>query len=141
MGPLVKVGLVGALGAGAVYGWRRLRGASTAPSAGPMGPPVPTPSSNAARKAEPVSTLGYEPMLAYTLAPKVDADLRAKAKNYDRVLMRQFQSAAGNLSVDGDYGQRTRGALIFYGVPVPPNNVFGDPTAVVPFAPPPAKPN
>lgn len=61
---------------------------------------------------------------AQELAPVVAADIAEKGKSYDRELVRAFQAAAG-LAVDGDYGPRTRGALVFFGLPNAPAAIFG----------------
>ena len=80
-----------------------------APDAVP--PPVPTP-------GVPLPT-GFNEALARQLAPQVEANIKAKKANYDRALLKQFQSAAG-LTPDGFYGGYSAGALRYFLNRTPP---------------------
>lgn len=67
---------------------------------------------------------GFDPAKARKMAKQVAANLDAKGRsNYDRALLRSFQTAAG-IDADGIYGGQSRGALIHYGVPRPPAAFF-----------------
>lgn len=107
-----------------------------APPPAPALPPpdvttnVPTPPTPPAPSAG--TPAGFDPSLARELAPKLDANLRAKGiSNYDRQLAKRFQVAAG-ITSDGIYGGETKGALIAYGIAKPPNAFF-KPVETVPY--------
>jgi len=97
--------------------------------------PVPTPATP--KPTAPVAIdhappAGFDPALARTLAPKVNANLISKKiGGYDHKLLKQFQTAAG-IASDGLYGGGSRGALIAYGQKNAPP-AFYKPTAVTPY--------
>jgi hypothetical protein len=82
----------------------------------------------------PGAPAGYNPTLATTLAPRVAADITSRKFNYDRVLLTQFQRAAG-LTADGVYGGGSAGALHYYLHSTPPRALFA-PTTEKPYTPP-----
>jgi hypothetical protein len=57
------------------------------------------------------------------LAPQVAQDIADNGMQYDRDLLRAFQSAAG-IQVDGDYGPQSHGALQKHWVPDPPPALY-----------------
>ena len=99
--------------------------ASTTAPAEPATPAIdvsqPTPGTPAAQLAVPGVPLptGFNEPLARQLAPKVEANIKAKGANYDRALLKQFQSAAG-LTPDGFYGGYSAGALRYFLGRTPP---------------------
>jgi hypothetical protein len=77
----------------------------------------------------------YSPVEARETAPKVAAHLASQGRDhYRRDALKIWQALAG-LVADGLYGGATRGALIYYGVPVPPAAFF-KPTATKAYVPP-----
>lgn len=89
-------------------------------------PPVQTPATS------PRTPAGFDLALARELAPKLQANLKARGKfDYDRTLARKFQTAAG-IPSDGIYGGETRGALLAFGVANPQPASF-PPTETVPY--------
>ncbi len=77
---------------------------------------------------------GYDPAKARKTAPALADHLKRKVYDYDRRLVRAWQTAAA-LEPDGIYGGATRGALIHYGVASPPKALF-KPTQTIPYTPP-----
>jgi murein L,D-transpeptidase YcbB/YkuD len=91
------------------------------PAAQPVVAPVPQPGA---------STLppGYDPNLAKTLAREVVRNISARSYDYDRNLLKKFQTSAA-IKADGIYGAGTKAALQFYNsTDRAPNALFGDKT-------------
>lgn len=95
-------------------------------------PPVPPPQPIA---PSPEIPPGYDPDKARRMAKAVSNHLkRAGISNYDRRMVRNFQTFAG-IAVDGWYGGGTRGALLHYGAKDPPKPFF-KPTETLTYTPP-----
>jgi peptidoglycan hydrolase-like protein with peptidoglycan-binding domain len=104
----------------------------------PPAPPPPYAGAPGLPPMESAGPKGVPPLsqldLAAQLAESVFADLAAKRFNYDRNLMKQFQTAA-MLVVDGKYGGRTAGAVQYFtGKMAPPPHY--DPKTIVAYRPP-----
>jgi len=106
----------------------------------PQDKPAPGSLSDVATATQPQSAVGpvdgppagFDPAKARRVAKQVAANLDAKGRaGYSREQLRQFQLAAG-IAADGIYGGGARGALIFFGVPRPPQPFF-KPTATTPY--------
>lgn len=67
---------------------------------------------------------GTETDRAKQLAEQVEADVRQKASQYDRELVKAFQRLARPLVADGKYGPQTAGAVEFYTGRTPPAPIY-----------------
>lgn len=77
---------------------------------------------------------GFNETLAKKLAPQVESNIIAKKSNYDRTLLKNFQTAAG-IAADGIYGGGSAGALRYYLGHAPPKPLF-KPTTEAPYTKP-----
>lgn len=77
---------------------------------------------------------GYDPIGARKMAPSIARNLGKGRDHYDRRLLRDFQIKAG-ITPDKLYGGQTRGALIHYGIPNPPQP-FTAPRNTIRYVPP-----
>lgn len=62
------------------------------------------------------------------------AALGKKKYNYNKTFVRSFQRAAG-ITVDGEYGGGTRGALVYFAPSLPFPAPFFKPTRTIPYSP------
>jgi len=128
--PLTKDGIVGPL----TRSVAELVGVTLPPRPAAAATPPATPPASSSQPG----THTFDAAAARALAAQVEKNLRnppaGNVYNYDRNLMKRFQLAAG-LVADGEYGGRTRGALIYFGASSAPKALFA-PTATVTYHPP-----
>jgi hypothetical protein len=111
--------------------------ATVSPAPAPASPapavaPAPAPTVSTAPPSGPTPPPGFDATKARNMAKQVANNLTSKGpQGYSHDLLKQFQLAAG-IAADGLYGGGARGALIYYGVPRPPQPYF-KPTETAPY--------